>query len=70
MRCCVAACPSGAIEQQNFTNRQLLTEVEAVCVKESYELQELQDKFEPKIVGFLCQMVRLHRCRLWQGLVE
>jgi heterodisulfide reductase subunit A len=28
---CVAACPSGAIEQQNFTNRQLTAEIEAIC---------------------------------------
>jgi heterodisulfide reductase subunit A len=28
---CVAACPSGAITQRNFTDKQLLAEVEAIC---------------------------------------
>ena len=28
---CVAACPSGAITQHNFTDKQLLAEVEAIC---------------------------------------
>jgi heterodisulfide reductase subunit A len=28
---CVAACPSGAIKQRNFTDDQLIAEVEAVC---------------------------------------
>jgi heterodisulfide reductase subunit A len=28
---CVAACPSGAMKQRNFTDQQLLAEVEAIC---------------------------------------
>ena len=29
---CVAACPSSAITQRNFTDDQLLAEVESVCI--------------------------------------